>query len=119
MSGKKGGGATMLSSKIRQENEDKIANALEEASPLSVVQLFEITGICLSTVKITIDRMRDAALVRKHPVKMRQGKRGMLTSVYELGMDDEPKLKRDPVILTIHRHAQDVALFGEYQKVSA
>lgn len=113
---KTGKSVTKLQAKQRQETDDKVVAALEEHGPLSVYQISTKTGVARTTVELSIARLRSGGTLRILPGKHPVGKKGSLASVYDLGIDEGSFLARGPVEFKIHRHPQDVALFGEHRR---
>jgi predicted transcriptional regulator len=117
MSGTKGNGATRLAKAERERTDSTIMAILEKHGVLSRSEMVAHSGLPDSTVWLSVERLRKEGCVRKLDEMRRVGKRGNMACVYELGCEEDAPLHREPVVLTIHRHAQDVALFGEYVPV--
>lgn len=119
MSGTKGNGATKLAARQRQETDARIEAIFEKHGQLSRAQVVKISGIADSTVHLSIERLRKDGVLRKLTDRRRDGARGMMACIYEIGVEEDAPLFRGPVSFEIHRHPQDVAFFGEYQREAA
>ena len=107
-----------LQAKQRQETDDKVVAAIEAHGPLSVYQISIETGLARTTVELSIARLRGGGTLRILPGKRQVGKKDSLASVYDVGIDEDSFLARGPVEFKIHRHPQDVALFGEHRSAA-
>lgn len=134
MGGKKGVGATIRSATAALASRETILRALEDHGAMTAAEITERTKLARSTVKKNLERMRKDGLICMLGVKQMDvpanGKKPQLYGVggqkyaeqaqgdAMTGGDDEP-LHRGPAVVTIHRHPQDVALFGEYERRAA
>lgn len=115
MSGTKGNGATHRSAMLRKETDDLVIATLEKFGALARYEIGKKAKLSDSTVHLSIDRLRREGSVRMIRDKRRAGPRGILSFIYEIGMDEEMPLKNKPEKIMVRRHEQDIALFGEYR----
>jgi hypothetical protein len=108
-----------LQTKQRQETDAKVIAALEKHGPMSLEQLTETTRLVRATAELAITRLRRGGIMRILPDKYPVGKNHSMARVFHLGVDEEAFVSRQPVEFKIHRHPQDVALFGAYSKEAA
>lgn len=114
--GKTGKSVTKLQAKQRQETDDKVIAALEANGVMSLEQLIGATRLVRSTAELAIDRLRRGGVMRMLPDRRPVGKNHSMARVFELGIDEKAVMSREPVEFNIHRHPQDVALFGEHRR---
>lgn len=107
-----------LQAKQRQETDDKVVAALEANGVMSLEQLIGATRLVRSTAELAIARLRRGGIVRMLPGRRPVGKNYSMARVFELGVDEKAAVSRAPVEFKIHRHPQDVALFGEHRSAA-
>lgn len=115
---KTGKSVTKLQAKQRQETDDKVVSALEEHGVMSLEQLIGATRLVRSTAELAIARLRRGGVMRMLPDRRPVGKNHSMARVFDLGIDEEAFVSREPVEFKIHRHPQDVALFGEHRSAA-
>lgn len=116
--GKTGKSVTKLQAKQRQETDDKVVAAFEANGAMTIVEVIAATRLVRSTVQLSVDRLREGGVLRKLPDPKVVGTHKWLAYVYEIGEEEDLPMKRDPVEFKIHRHPQDVALFGEHRSAA-
>lgn len=107
-----------LQAKQRQETDDKVVAAFERHEAMTIVELIAATRLVRSTVQLSVDRLREAGVLRKLPDPKVVGTHKWLAYVYEIGEEEDLPMKRDPIEFKIHRHPQDIALFGEHRSAA-
>ena len=107
-----------LQAKQRQETDDKVVAAFEMHGAMTIVELIAATRLARSTIQLSVDRLREAGVLRKLPDPKVIGTHKWLAYVYELGEEEDLQMKREPVEFKIHRHPQDVAFFGEHRSAA-
>lgn len=110
-------GVTFKAMRDRARTDGKVLRALREHGELTRTEVSESTGLSDSTVWLSMGRLMDSGKVREVEGSMRRVPRGNLAHLYELG--DGRGRKKAAVIQGVHRHPQDVALFGEYERRAA
>jgi hypothetical protein len=105
-----------LQTKQRQETDAKVIAALEKHGPMSLEQLTATTRLVRATAELAITRLRRGGVMRMLPDRRPVGKNHSMARVFDLGVDEEAFVSRQPVEFEIHRHPQDVALFGAYSR---
>lgn len=116
--GKIGKSVTKLQAKQRQETDDKVTAAFEANGAMTIVEVIAATRLVRSTVQLSVDRLREGGVLRKLPDPKVVGTHKWLAYVYELGEEEDLPMKRDPVEFKVHRHPQDIALFGEHRSAA-
>lgn len=107
-----------LQAKQRQETDDKVVAAFEKHGAMTIVEIIAATRLVRSTVQLSVDRLREGGMLRKLPDPKAVGTHKWLAYVYELGEEEDLPMKRDPVEFKVHRHPQDIALFGEHRSAA-
>lgn len=108
-------GATDLARAQREAAEAKIEAILAREGPLSAIQLVGLTHMSRATIERHITRMRRIGVVKKLDEPYIDERTKRASTIFALGTENDVEFKREPVVVTIHRHPQDVALFGEYR----
>ena len=106
-----------LQAKQRQETDDKVVAAFEANGAMTIVELIAATRLVRSTIQLSVDRLREAGVLRRLSDPKVVGTHKWLAYVYELGEEEDLPMKRDLVEFKVHRHPFDVALFGEYKGI--
>ena len=106
-----------LQAKQRQETDDKVVAAFEANGAMTIVELIAATRLVRSTIQLSVDRLREAGVLRRLPDPKVVGTHKWLAYVYELGEEESLLAKRESVEFKVHRHPFDVALFGEYKGI--
>jgi len=101
--------------KERKESEDLVILALENHGQMSIAQLVGKTHLAKSTVQSTINRLRQDGEIKLSGQRGRVGNRGVLSSLYEIGVDDIVAMKRETIQI-IFRDPLVEALYGPYQR---
>lgn len=107
-----------LQAKQRQETDDKVVAAFEANGAMTIVEVIAATRLVRSTVQLSVDRLREVGVLKRLPEPKVIGTHKWLAYVYELGEEEDLPMKREPVEFKIHRHPQDVALFGEHRSAA-
>jgi DNA-binding transcriptional ArsR family regulator len=130
MSGKPGCGATQRAPKLAKATYDAIEKAIEDHGEMTAYELVERTGLSRSTIKMALERLRKLGIVRMLGKKPDATRTGIKPRLYGLGSEKESAaevdeddfdspFKRPPTLVVVHRHPQDVAFFGEYERRQA
>ena len=107
-----------LQAKQRQETDDKVVAAFEANGVMTIVEIIAATRLVRSTVQLSVDRLREAGVLRKLPDPKVVGTHKWLAYVYEIGEEEDLPMKHDLSEFKVHRHPQDVALFGEHRSAA-
>lgn len=110
-------GVTFKAMRDRARTDGKVLRALREHGELTRTEVSESTGLSDSTVWLSMGRLIDSGKVREVEGSMRRVPRGNLAKLYELG--DGRGRQKVEVVKGVHRHPQDVAFFGEYERRAA
>jgi DNA-binding transcriptional ArsR family regulator len=136
MSGKPGCGATKRSAEEQKRTYDAIMQALENHGEITAREIVIHTGLSRSTVKMALERLRKVGLIKMLGKSPERTRTGIKPRLYGLGNENEEgeegvslpieededtdsPFRRAPTVVIIHRHPQDVALFGEYERRAA